>query len=136
MSKPTTDVEDLSGHTILMVEDDLLIGMALAMELEETGLSIVRANSLAAAQARLDEQSTSIDLVLSDYQLGDGNGLQVIETVRKRWPAPAILLTGDTAPDVLQQARKASVHLMHKPVPNHALRQAIAELLAVDREER
>jgi PAS domain S-box-containing protein len=136
VSKPTTNVEDLSGHTILMVEDDLLIGMALAMELEETGLSIVRANSLAAAQARLDEQSTSIDLVLSDYQLGDGNGLQVIETVRERWPAPAILLTGDTAPDILQQARKASVRLMHKPVLNHALRQAIAELLAVDREER
>ncbi|UEM24451.1 response regulator (plasmid) [Skermanella mucosa] len=95
-----------------------------------------RGNSVAAAQTRLDEQSTRFDLVLSDYQLGDGNGLQVIETVRKRWPAPAILLTGDTAPDILQQARKASVRLMHKPVPNQALRQAIAELLAVDREER
>ncbi|WP_228421587.1 PAS domain S-box protein [Skermanella mucosa] len=49
---PATDVEDLSGHTILMVEDDLLIGMALAMELEETGLTIVRANRYMSTRMR------------------------------------------------------------------------------------
>ena len=133
---PMPAEEDLSGYTILMVEDDVLIGMAMEMELKDTGLTIVRANSVAAAQDRLNEQTTPIDLVLSDYQLGDGNGLEVIGTVRERWPAPAILLTGDTAPDVLQQARRASVHLMHKPIANRALRQAIAEILAADKKER
>ena len=129
-------VEDLSGHTILMVEDDLLIGMAVAMELEETGLSIVRANSVAVAQARVNERTTPFDLILTDYQLGDGNGLEVIETVREHWPAPAILLTGDTAPEILRRAERADIRLIHKPVQNRALRQAITELLAADNEER
>jgi CheY-like chemotaxis protein len=98
-----TDSEELSGHTVLLVEDDPLIGMALAAHLQETGLSVIKATSAASAPARLDQQKTPFDLVLSDYQLGDGNGLDIIETARKRWSAPAILLTGDTAPSILNR---------------------------------
>jgi PAS domain S-box-containing protein len=134
--RPTTSTKDLSGHTILMVEDDLLIGMALAMELEEIGISVVEANSVASARARLDEQTTPIDLVLTDYQLGDGNGLEVIEAIRKRWRVPAILLTGNTAPAILQQAQKKAIRLIHKPVPDRALQRAVAELLTDDGDEQ
>ena len=131
--KPATAMEDLSGHTILIVEDDILIGMAIAMELKETDVAIIRANSVAAAQQRLNKQAVRFDLVLSDYRLGDGNGLQVIDAVRRRWSVPAILLTGDMAPDILWQAQ-AAVYLMHKPVSNQALRRRVADFLAAARQ--
>lgn len=112
-----------------MVEDDQLIGMALQLQLEETGLSIVRVGSVAAARSSLAGRAMPFDLVITDYQLGDGSGMEIIELVRSRWPVPAILLTGDTTPAVLLQAEDAGVVLVGKPFRNSDLQQTIAELL-------
>ena len=42
---------------------------------------------------------------------------------------PAILITGDTAPDRLTEAKASGLLLMHKPVPNGRLRAAIGNLI-------
>jgi PAS domain S-box-containing protein len=123
---------NLEGHTALMVEDDPLIGMALQLQLEEAGLSIARVGSVAAARSSLAGRTIPFDLVITDYQLGDGNGMEVIEMARGRWPAPAILLTGDTTPEVLVQAEEAGVVLVSKPFQSSVLQQTIAELLVSD----
>ncbi|MDW4746785.1 hypothetical protein NQ344_27020, partial [Escherichia coli] len=43
---------------------------------------------------------------------------------------PAVLITGDTAPDRLQEAAASGLLLLHKPVSNSKLRAAIGNLLA------
>jgi hypothetical protein len=57
----------------------------------------------------------------------------IIETATKRWSAPAILLTGDTALSILKRAQEAEVRLIHKPVQSRALLQAVTELLEADK---
>jgi two-component system, sensor histidine kinase len=41
---------------------------------------------------------------------------------------PAILITGDTAPDRIREASASDCLLMHKPVAHGRLRAAIADL--------
>ncbi len=71
-------------------------------------------------------------LILCDYRLREGeNGLVVIKRIRAEYSEaiPAILITGDTAPDRLTEAKASGLLLMHKPVPNLKLRAAIGNLI-------
>lgn len=63
---------------------------------------------------------------MSDYRLGDGSGFEAIAAVREMWPIPAILVTGDTAPEVLRQADRDGIRLLHKPLAGSDLKRAIA----------
>jgi DNA-binding response OmpR family regulator len=48
---------------------------------------------------------------------------------------PAMLITGDTAPDRIEAAQASGFLLLHKPVPSGRLRAAIANLIrAAERE--
>lgn len=42
---------------------------------------------------------------------------------------PAVLITGDTAPDRLKDAQESSLVLLHKPIANSKLRAAIGNLM-------
>jgi two-component system, sensor histidine kinase len=44
-----------------------------------------------------------------------------------------MLITGDTAPDRLAEAKASNLLLLHKPVSNSKLRAAIVNLTAKDR---
>jgi len=67
-----------------------------------------------------------------DYRLGTGgDGIAVIAGLCRQLgrPTPALLLTGDTAPERLQQARDSGLPLLHKPVRPASLRIALRQLL-------
>ena len=75
--------------------------------------------------------TTTPDLILSDYRLRDDeNGITTIERLRTEFnnDIPAILITGDTAPDRIREATASDCFLMHKPVSNSRLRAAIVNL--------
>jgi CheY-like chemotaxis protein len=75
--------------------------------------------------------TTAPDLIISDYRLGgDEDGVAVIEQLRSEFNSdiPAIIVTGDTAPDRIRDATASDCMLMHKPVSNSRLRSAIASL--------
>ena len=72
------------------------------------------------------------DLVICDYRLREGeNGTTVIERLRSEFneTIPAMLITGDTAPDRLAEAKASGLLLLHKPLSNSKLRAAIVNLL-------
>jgi CheY-like chemotaxis protein len=83
--------------------------------------------------ARQAEQP--LDLIISDFHLGDRepDGLTVIETLRSLHagpePLPAILLTGDVAPELEARAAQAGAQIMHKPVRPAQLQRRILQLL-------
>lgn len=118
-----------SGRTVLVAEDDPLIAEALGLEFGEWGLDVVKTGGLAETRACVEARDLPVDLVVSDYLLGDGDGLEAIRVVRERWPVPAILLTGNTAAEVLRRARDEEVLLLHKPVLGPDLARAVAEAL-------
>jgi DNA-binding response OmpR family regulator len=59
-------------------------------------------------------------------------GMEVIERLRSAFncPIPGFLISGDTAPERLSEARDNGYHLLHKPVAPMALRAVLNGLLS------
>jgi CheY-like chemotaxis protein len=83
----------LSGHTILIVEDELLIRLALREHLEACGFSVLEAADAAEAMD-LMECHAEIALVFSDVRMpGDMDGIDLAEWILKHWPGLPVMLT-------------------------------------------
>jgi CheY-like chemotaxis protein len=83
----------LSGHTILIVEDELLIRLALREHLEACGFSVLEAADAAEAMD-LMERHDEIALVFSDVRMpGDMDGIDLAEWILKHWPGLPVMLT-------------------------------------------
>ena len=65
--------------------------------------------------------------MLVDFRLRDEvSGLVLIRKLRElQSDLPAVLITGDTAPERLQEASNAGVRMLHKPVDVDLLMDAI-----------
>ncbi len=117
---------------IAVIDDEAAIREAMAALLTGWGHEVVTAGSGEEAVLRLAGEAARPDLIICDYRLRDGeNGIAVIERLRAGHdePIPAMLITGDTAPDRLAEARASGFLLLHKPVPNAKLRAAIGNLI-------
>ena len=118
------------GLRLLVVDDEESIRLGMSTLLEEMGFRVVLASSTQSALTAV--QGFTPDIVLADFRLqGEDNGMRTIEALRQQWPVlPAVLISGDTAPDRLQKAHAAGITLIHKPVQVGALRKAILEAVA------
>ena len=118
------------GHTVLMVEDDDAVRLGLTMLLELWGLTVVTARTLDELAELLVHIDPKPRLLISDYRLPNGRtGREAVEMVRRRWNIPAIIITGDTAPERLHEAMAADCHLLHKPVELKNLALALDEAI-------
>lgn len=73
------------------------------------------------------------DLLIVDYRLREGfTGIQAIETLTAFLgeQVPSVLITGDTAPDRLQEAKASGFYLIHKPVRPSRLRTLVTRVLS------
>ncbi|HUR33102.1 MAG TPA: sigma-54 dependent transcriptional regulator [Vicinamibacterales bacterium] len=100
--------------TILVVDDEPLIRWSLKDRLSDEGYRIIEADTAAAAVARREE---GVDLVLLDYKLPDGDGLQVLKTLKERDPdVLVILLTAFSSVETAVEAMKhGAYHYANKP---------------------
>lgn len=121
---------------VVVIDDELAIRNAMAVLLAGWGHETVVVGSGDEAIRQLSIRDQRPDLIICDYRLRDGeNGIEVIERLRSEYneTIPAMLITGDTAPDRLAEAKASSLLLLHKPVSNGKLRAAIVNLIAKDR---
>ena len=126
----------LAHGFIVVIDDERAIRNAMSALLTGWGHDTVVVGSGAEAIRQLTIREQRPDLIICDYRLRDGeNGIGVIERLRSKYgeAIPAMLITGDTAPDRLAEARASSLLLLHKPVSNGKLRAAIVNLIAKDR---
>ena len=72
------------------------------------------------------------DIVLTDLRLrGGDDGISAVRSLRGALPGlPAVLISGDTAPERLREAHAAGLVLLHKPVLEEQLLAAIQAALA------
>lgn len=88
-------------------EPDFARLVASNLERENDRLSVQTATSVAEGLDKVDERT---DCILSDYQLGDGTGLDVLEAVRKNTSdLPVILFTDTGSEEVASRAITANV---------------------------
>jgi CheY-like chemotaxis protein len=82
--------------------------------------------------AKLEGEERLPDAVVCDYRLPDGTGIEAIEQLRDKvsYDVPAVLVSGDTAPELLLEAGQSGYPLLHKPVRPMKLRALLSQLLA------
>ncbi|ORE92565.1 response regulator receiver domain-containing protein (CheY-like) [Stappia sp. 22II-S9-Z10] len=83
----------VDGSRLLIVDDDAAFGQRLARAMEKRGFVTEVAESAQDASAMSERNPP--DFAVVDMRLGDGNGLEVVERIRRRKPdARAVILTG------------------------------------------
>jgi signal transduction histidine kinase len=119
---------DLSGRTVVVVEDDASTLEGMRVLLEGWGAEVIAGASVAEAMQRLAALARAPDLIVADYRLREGAvGTQAVAVVRDRFgsPIPAIIVTGSTSPAHVEEAKSVGAHLLLKPVMPAKLRTLI-----------
>ena len=126
----------MSAPTILLVDDHESIRVALADFLEGQGFEVVTAGGV--AEARTTFRTRMPDAALLDYDLGDGDALQLLGELRAIDPSCAIIiLTGQGSIDLAVRAmREGADHFLTKPVELPTLRVIVERLLELRRAQR
>jgi two-component system, sensor histidine kinase len=120
------------GKRVMVIDDDTLVLDGMRVILHAWGCEVETAVSGAAALARLAHDRVRPDLIISDSRLAGGeSGIDAVQRVRVAAgvPIPALIITGDTAPERLREASAGGFPLLHKPVSPMALRTALNRLL-------
>jgi Na+/proline symporter/signal transduction histidine kinase/ActR/RegA family two-component response regulator len=123
------DRVQLSGITVLCMDNELSILDGMETLLGGWGCRVLKAPDLETAIKVIAESKTSPDGLLVDYHLDDGNGIQAIAELRRRFGADltAILITADRSPHVREEARANGVQILNKPVKPAALRALLTQ---------
>ena len=129
---PAPPPADPASALILAIDDEAVVRRAMAELLSSWGHRVIAADGAETALAALKGKSQAAmvvpDLIVCDFRLGQGQtGLQAIARLQAACGVrvPAILLTGETAPEKLREAQGGGYPLLHKPLAPGRLRAAV-----------
>jgi DNA-binding response OmpR family regulator len=84
----------LKSPTVLVVEDEVLIRLAIADYLRECGFGVIEAVSAAEALIILQEAQLAIDVIFTDVNLpGEMNGFGLARWARSNKPGAKVIIT-------------------------------------------
>lgn len=114
---------------ILLVEDHVDTARILTSLMRRRGYGVVHAKSVAEAISHFE--SEPVDIIVSDLGLPDGNGADLIRTLRAIRPVPSIVLSGYGEDDALAGSLAAGAQLhLTKPVMWSHVEEALDRVLA------
>jgi len=137
--QPGTDHGGLSGRLVVVIDDEAAIRTAIGTLLTQWGCEVVAAATGDDAVEQLAAYSTPADVIVCDYRLrGNENGLDAIEKVRMEFcvDVPALLVTGDTAPDRILEIKEGGLPVLHKPLQPDELRAAMLQAIRAHQHEQ
>ena len=128
--------DSLSGRLVFVVDDDALVRDAMGSLLAQWGCEVAVAADGDEAVAALARRDRLPDALLCDYRLvGAETGIEVIRRLHAAaaMEIPAALVSGDTAPESLREAKASGYPVLPKPVAPAKLRALIEHLVALRR---
>lgn len=136
----TSELTHISGgkEHIAIIENDESVISGLVAVLEGSGyvphvLRDVEENSINSGISGLADGIIP-ELIIADYRLDAGvTGRDAINMVRKKMKTniPAIIITGDTAPERLREAKESGFDILHKPVKSEDLLLSVRRTLSI-----
>lgn len=117
---------------IILIEDDPIVLRGLEEMLSGAGYEVVGAETTQEAVTHLHTRSMAPDLIIADHRLGaERTGIEAIGLLQSQFGdhIPAIIITGDTAPDRLREASDGGHVLLHKPVLPELLLTTVARVM-------
>lgn len=132
VDSPHPVVFAVEGKVVLVIADAPIVQEGTGGLLGRWGYTVLTTGSDEAALNRFAERQQRPDLIISDYHLANGNtGIRAIEGINAAFGSsiPAILISGDTAPEPAREVKDRGYILLHKPVDPMRLRAVMHELL-------
>lgn len=125
---PPREVRQL---TLLVIDDDQEILNAMSDFLALQQFRVLLASGIEEAVKVARESETPVDVIFSDLRLGGSqNGIQAIRAVRQEVGVgtPAVIMTGDLAPERLREAHEGGLLVLAKPVSHRQILKLIDRL--------
>jgi signal transduction histidine kinase/DNA-binding NarL/FixJ family response regulator/HPt (histidine-containing phosphotransfer) domain-containing protein len=124
-------VPRLDKRVVLVVDDAEDNRRIVTYFLKQAGAEVVEAATLRAAEQIMAEPTSGVELVVTDLQLTDGNGLSLIASMAARGDSrPVVALTADAMLETRELAMAAGVaDFMVKPVVAWRLVSRVGALL-------
>ncbi|MDM4764723.1 response regulator [Pelomonas sp. SE-A7] len=118
---------------VLVVDDSRAIQAIIRRILESEDMDPVQVRTASNGAEALDQvESFQPDLVLSDWHMPGGSGIEMLQTLRQMGHKDMAVgfITTETAADCMSQARSnGAAFVLHKPFEDRALRNAVAHCL-------
>ncbi|NLH81846.1 MAG: response regulator, partial [Phyllobacteriaceae bacterium] len=130
---PRPSAARFDGMTVLCLDNEETILAGMEALLVGWGVRGVKARDQKDASEQLatlvKETGHGPDMLLVDYHLDDGNGIDAVVQLRWRFGSdlPAALITADRGPQVRQEATEKAISILNKPVKPAALRAVLAQ---------
>ena len=114
---------------VLVVEDENLIRWAVAETLTEAGHRVVEAPDAGTALRTVGQSFEPFDVVLLDFRLPDSDDLSLVEGIRRKAPASAIvMMTAYGTPQMIEAAKGLGVYeVITKPFDVGVLEEVIVK---------
>ena len=133
-------VENATGGTVLIIDDETAIRESLETLLEFEGYAVQSAETGEEGLAKMAE--TPFDLVLLDFALPDRNGLEILADIRSRDPQLAVIMITayGTVDNAVRAIQNGATNFIQKPWDNEKLladvRAAVARRRAEEENEQ
>jgi DNA-binding NtrC family response regulator len=116
---------------LLLIEDEALVALALQDALEDAGYDVLWAENGISGAVAMASNLENVSSLITDIRLGDGpDGWALAKQARSHRPElPVLYVTGDSAPDWLDQGVADSA-LLQKPFASNQLLASLATIIA------
>jgi diguanylate cyclase (GGDEF)-like protein/PAS domain S-box-containing protein len=131
MITPVPADDPVATASLLVVEDERIVGLDLKLTLESLGFRVVGTASTQEEAVRLT-MSCRPDLILMDIHLGNGgDGIRAAEEIARFADVPVVFLTAYADSDILHRAGQVAPHgYLVKPVRQRELNATVHMALA------
>jgi DNA-binding response OmpR family regulator len=118
-------------YKVLIVEDDLILSIALSMMLKKIGFNNVD-KAAGANEARKKIMDLKPDLLVMDINLGPGiTGIDFVKEIQKNYPVDVIYVTGNSDMFNRMQAGETKyLDYLTKPVTPAELKKSLSKLFS------
>jgi DNA-binding NtrC family response regulator len=129
---PATETEP-TGKAILLVEDDEIVRDAVSIMLERAGYAVTQVENARLAEGVI--RNWSPDLVITDIFMPDGDGIEMLNLIRRRCPTTPVIAISGGSPmlrlDYLQVANDlGAAATMQKPFLTEEFLATVKRVLA------
>jgi DNA-binding NtrC family response regulator len=113
------------SEQLLLIEDDMVLQLAITAMLRREGYTILTARSVAEARVRLLREHPIV--VLLDLGLPDGSGFDVLQQINQSSDSPLVIVAtaSDTVATAVEALRLGAFDYLTKPINTDLLRNAV-----------